>query len=271
MKNVGAAVAETIAERGKWSPEETSNLIEILIRTCGQPDQPQLLVDVGCNVGWFCSVAAAYGCKCMAFDGNYEAVTYVRMTAALNGWSGRVEARAALVTNDSSVVFDGWEVVRPGSNVTSRTNASDSLATAARMPSIRLDDVLSEPAVFMKIDVEGWEVSVFESAMKYIAATPPRYIFFETTHYLKGEWITTYAKVLLFISQNGYRCAQTRDPKRIPNLASEAAAAEWFNTLKLSPICDTANMGGRWRCQEEIFCVHSSTSFVPSGHAKLFS
>jgi FkbM family methyltransferase len=260
MKTAATVVQENIADTGMWSPSETQVLLEILSRNCGQAGKPQLLLDVGCNVGWFCSVAAAYGCKCMAFDGSLEATTYVKMTSQLNGWGKRMSINAALVSNDTRVTFNGW-TVKP-----SNTDAASSRNDAFTASSVRLDDVVKEPIVFMKVDVEGWEPSVFDSAAQLIAETPPPYVYFEITYYLLGEWKTQYIQTLNFLHLHGYRCAQLHDRKRIPNLKEVEDAKAWFEALQSSPICDSTK---RHFCQEEIFCLHITTTFIPSALTKL--
>ena len=70
--NRPSPVHEAIASNGIWAPPETAILTSVLKKHCQNAGQPQVFLDVGCNIGWFCSVAAAYGCSCMAFDGSAE-------------------------------------------------------------------------------------------------------------------------------------------------------------------------------------------------------
>lgn len=260
MKTHAFPVHEHIADTGMWSPTETQVLIEILSRTCGQFGMPQLLLDVGCNVGWFCSIAAAYGCKCMAFDGSLESTTYVKITSQLNGWGKRMHVQAALVSNETGVTFDGWNVQR--SSTSSASSSSDAFTAA----SVRLDDVVKDPVVFMKVDVEGWEPSVFDSAAQLIAQHPPPYIFFEITYYLDKQYRPQYIKTLHSLYIHGYKCAQIDDPKAIPSLLNEDDAKAWFETLCTSPTCDTTKTTF---CQEDIFCVHKAATFTPSTIANI--
>ncbi len=262
MKTAATVVQENIAESGMWSPGETTVLKEILVRNCGNPDKPQVLVDVGCNIGWFCSVAAAYGCKCMAFDGSVEATTYISITTQLNGWGARVQVYSSLVSNDTNVSFNGWNVQ---SGSTAPANATPATSSGQDTPfttaSVRLDDVVKMPVLFMKVDVEGWEPSVFESAAQLIAQTPPPYVFFEITFYLNHEWRPQYIQTLHYLHKHGYRCALTHERKPVPKLTTEPEAAAWFETLKASPFCDTKT---RHFCQEEVFCVYHTTSYIPN-------
>ncbi len=259
MHTAATVVQENIADAGMWSPTETGILKEILTRNCGKLGKPQVLIDVGCNVGWFCSVAAAYGCQCMAFDGSVEATTYVKITSHLNGWQNRMHIYSALVSNDTNVSFNGWNVKSGGSPAATPATSSgqDSPFTTA---SVRLDDVVKEPVVFMKVDVEGWEPSVFESAAQLIAQTPPPYVFFEITYYLLGEWKTQYTQTLQYLHLHNYRCAQMHSRKSIPSLKKMDDAAAWFESLQTSKLCDPTKIHF---CQEEIFCVHSTATYMP--------
>jgi hypothetical protein len=181
------------------------------------------------------------------------------MTSLLNNWSKRVHIHVGLVSNQTNVAFNGWSV--------STSEAQKSTGTQAyTSKSYRLDDVVADPVLFAKIDVEGWEPSVFESATKLIAERPPRYITFEITYYLFKEWNIKYIDTVAHLYQHGYRCAQLNKHVALPSISSRADAERWFEGLK--PDCNTDKVK---YCQDDVYCLHRTAGYIPEPLKALFA
>jgi len=88
----------------------------------------------------------------------------------------------------------------------------------------RLDDVVSEPVGFIKIDVEGHEETVFRSSDRYFASHPPDVIIFESA----GSRPLVERPVARFLAERGYDLFSFADsflgPKIVPAVCGETVA-----------------------------------------------
>jgi len=154
--------------------------------------EPPLVLDVGANLGWFTSYSAAAGCRVIGVEPQPRMLTLINVTLELNEFQSRlgnynneeanrkyptmkdrVKILNNIVNTDSSklkIIYDNgacWacSIVKPASE--NEKSSGDSFI----IPSIRLDSVIKEDLLLMKIDIEGYEVrgleSAFSSLQKY--------------------------------------------------------------------------------------------------------
>ncbi|GIL88558.1 hypothetical protein Vretifemale_16503 [Volvox reticuliferus] len=182
----------------------------------------------------------------MTFDGNLETLDYLKMSLAMNGFSDHVKVVEALVSNVTNVQFDGW-------NVKSNSGASASPGYVTTR-SVKLDDVVREPVLYAKIDVEGWEPAVFASARKLFQREPPLYLFFEMTYYLE-KWKHEYLEVFMMLTAAGYKC----ESSVLQKIFDMPTTKEAFDAMLkgYSFACDPTKINF---CQDEFSCVLSSAS-----------
>jgi FkbM family methyltransferase len=135
--------------------EYFSGAREIYCRRVYSPDrrfdvnQRDVVVDLGCNVGVFTTLAAAAGRSVIAVEAQRDMIGCAKDTLALNGCTDRARLMHALVGAHSGFFFDERDALAdPGIGNPSAIALADIL-----------DDV---PRVdLMKIDVEGSEFALF--------------------------------------------------------------------------------------------------------------
>ncbi|EFJ51700.1 hypothetical protein VOLCADRAFT_87414 [Volvox carteri f. nagariensis] len=247
---------------GRWNPEETRGAVEIFSRYCGKRGAPQLVLDVGSHVGYYSLLAAAFGCKAFAFDGNKEVLAYLNMSIALNDFSNRVRVFEGIVSKAADVQFDGWRA-RP-KNVSNAPPVPLHAATKA----VVLDDVVRQPVLYVKasnchhfaigllVDVGGWEPAAFLSGRRIFTKESPLYVFFEMTYYHLGTWKYEYLEVMQMLKAAGYMCKSSilQTVITLPETKSQ------FDDLlrDYSSHCDPTKV---LYCQDEFLCVHPSAKF----------
>ena len=235
-----------------------------------------LVLDVGANTGYFSLLAAACGCRAMAFEPRTDMASFIQLSARFNGFGpNQLALYNKLVTHEKNVKFDGWNAVSTAETLSGRAAsgrgcrkgskcATEAAAKDARMASfsenaVAIDELVSEDVLYLKVDVEGHEPSALRSARSLIQEHTVHYILFEITHYLFGAFTTgKYIKVLQWLDQRGYTLHHVEtanflmDEKSAKLPTGSAALATWMG-LKAKG-CNTQ---AATFCQAgNIFAVH---------------
>jgi len=105
-------------------------------------------------------MSAAYGCRVLGFEPQPLLVKLANLSSNLNGFENRVDIRNNIVGSvsgkDYSISLDfGYATV-------SRDNKLDENKKYTVSKSIRLDDVIKEDVLLLKIDIEGYEDELFK-------------------------------------------------------------------------------------------------------------
>jgi len=122
---------------------------------------------------------------------------------------------------------------------------------------VSLDDVVREDVLYLKVDVEGFEPSVFKSAHQLLEKYRVHYILFEMTHYLyKWNDKGYFDDVLTKLAFHGYKIfdIEAVDPAKDPEgfIPNEAKGMrKWLEQLKLKCPTETIHY-----CQINMFAVH---------------
>ncbi len=132
-------------------------------------------IDVGANIGLMTVFAAKkvgdFG-KVIAFEAHPETFKLFQFNLELNNIKNVVAHDFALGSeNTQSVIYDNWQVNRGGASLIIKDDNSNSYPIEVR----KLDDSLNEniqPKV-IKIDVEGFELSVLKGASETISKYKP--------------------------------------------------------------------------------------------------
>ena len=135
-----------------------------------------LVVDVGANLGYFSLMAAAMGCRVIAFEPMERNVARFLASIARN--------RAAITLYQNAVAHQAGRVValRPTHAATNYGNGQIITAGAedATTTTVRLDDVgITGTIDLLKIDVEGFELSVLDGARRLLCAGAIRRVVLE--------------------------------------------------------------------------------------------
>jgi hypothetical protein len=139
--------------------------------------------------------------------------------------------------------------------------AQSSMKQASADDAVAIDEVVKEDVLYMKVDVEGFEPSVFASAQNLIKDYTVRYILFEMTYYLYKWTDADYLMILESLDGYGYRLYHIeanhpiKNPQQtLPRGGSRLKA--WFDKLKAT--CDTH---ATHFCQANIFAVHAQATW----------
>lgn len=250
----GYNVHEDIVLKGGWAEFETLLASDIFKRFCGT--QENLFIDVGSNIGWFSMLAASHGCRAWAFDGNLEALTYLDLSVRLNSFDALVSTFPALVSSEPSVEYNGWAVGDKSHDIIRLK-----LPGAVTTRTISLDAVVTESIPFLKVDVEGWEPSVFKSAKGLIQGRKIKYIYLEVTYKDNNKWNEDYVQTMLLLGTSDYICAHV-DHSKVVQVKAHDASKKWL--MWLQSLCGKDSAG----CASEMYCWQRGNDFFPQGLTK---
>lgn len=224
---------------------------------------PQLMVDVGANTGYFALLASSSGCHAIAVEPYKLHTEFLELSKTINGFSTRMKIVPKIVSNEAAVSFDGWSASPVNGKGTAKVNEmtatgiQDQAAIHQANSLIRLDDLVQEDVLYLKIDVEGHEPSVFASASDLFVHHVVKYVLFEMTYYLHGWKDLEYLKVLELLLDQKFKLFHLEavrpleEPGRtLPS--TKDGANEWLQMIK-SKECDPSV---RHFCQLNIFAVH---------------
>uniref|UniRef100_A0A7R9VX54 Methyltransferase FkbM domain-containing protein n=1 Tax=Chlamydomonas euryale TaxID=1486919 RepID=A0A7R9VX54_9CHLO len=132
-----------------------------------------LFLDVGSNFGWFTVLAARMGCRVIAYEPVPQFRAFLEYNVHLNGLEHLVEVRKNVVSHEhgvdmTMVVPSGGIWGTAGINGDNIDRAASKNVEEIKVASVSLDKTVSQPALLMKVDVEGWEWSVMQGAEKLL-------------------------------------------------------------------------------------------------------
>ena len=137
-----------------------------------QVPQASTVVDVGANIGLSTILLARSAQRVIAFEPSPTNVDYLRRNLALNGITN-VEVVAAAVSDRRSTLRFHVAQFGAGSHVVAAGHVLNSTIAAIDVPAVTLDEALTVPVSFMKIDAEGHEPDVLAGARAVLARDKP--------------------------------------------------------------------------------------------------
>ncbi|KAL3927226.1 MAG: hypothetical protein SGPRY_002922 [Prymnesium sp.] len=174
-----------------------------------------LVLDVGANFGYYSLYAAAMGCRVVAWEPVPAFRNFLRAAAQLNNLSHSIHIRPTVVSDVSgeTVQMQVPEGGIWGTASVDGLNVDPSIRSRSYRVSVkteRLDDVVSEQACMMKLDVEGFEPRVIRGGARVFSRLPPRHILTEYTPGVmerKHDWaaMAEYPASLRTLLHAGYR------------------------------------------------------------------
>lgn len=214
----GSIIALHVIQRSEWHDWDTAKFITRFLRP------GDTFVDVGANIGLYTLPAA----RIVGMAGTVLAVepspvnrTRLQENLALNHLSTVRLEPCAVGEQPGELAFQDDDalahIVQPQAETT-RTDTSSSATSAARLrvPVKTLDSILPTGAgeiALMKVDVEGFELSVFRGALHAMQSGRLPVILFEMNHsYLRYGLAD--ADVLAFLRQHGYTVARYEHDSR---------------------------------------------------------
>ena len=172
----GGNVQSDLLRLGIWDMAETKVVASILHHGCsrgggtGARQGSALMVDVGANTGFFSAMALANGCRVHAFEPTLAHEPYLSTSAALSKNPSRFTLHQKLVsdTTGQSLPFDTW-------------NLADSRRKGVQttVESVRVDDIIDEPVLYLKMDIEGHEPAGFRGLQRLLRRHQVDFILWE--------------------------------------------------------------------------------------------
>eukprot|EP01135_Chromosphaera_perkinsii_P007082 Nk52_evm21s684 gene=Nk52_evmTU21s684 len=130
-----------------------------------------LFVDIGANVGYFGFSAAALGCDVIMFEMQNDITAMLYETAALNPtlFRGRVKIiQGAISSNeDKYSSYTPHDTNKGMTKVSHGESSSSDENSSIQVPNIRLDEHISRPAIFVKMDIEASEIHAFQTGKNF--------------------------------------------------------------------------------------------------------
>lgn len=157
-----------------------------------EDDGNNIVVDVGGLYGDFSLRAASAGCYVVCFEPQPTYASLIRASVALNGLLDRVNVvPAAVAPNDSAVYY--YQAGDHNGNTYFKPEKPETGISYA-VKTYTLDKLFmgGPPILYLKVDVEGYDVAVLRSADALLRAGRIRHLHFEYTTWFvnpgQGEW-----------------------------------------------------------------------------------
>jgi FkbM family methyltransferase len=176
-------ISGALMAHGTWETEIVAAMRRVLGGSCSAD---KLFVDVGANVGYFSAIAAASGCRVVSVEPVEAAVRCMHQTQHQQSWDWTVYRNAASdVTGDmvqlqvaNARVNAGNYKIHTARTVVGPGEGGDPRSAAT----IRLDDIVSENIMLLKVDVEGYEPHVLAGAANLFCNHTVYAVIIEVAH-----------------------------------------------------------------------------------------
>ena len=193
-------IALHVVQRGEFHDWDTAKFITEFLR------EGDTFVDVGANIGLYTLPAAAKKARVVAVEPSARNRGRLEENLALNGLTNvKIEA-CALGEIEGEMAFcddDALAHVELAGN-------------GPKVPVRRLDAILPEGEIaLLKVDVEGFELAVFQGAEIAMRAGKLPVILFEMNHSYERYGVTE-AQIFGFLREHGYQIARyEHDARRL--------------------------------------------------------
>lgn len=137
-----------------------------------QVSRASTVVDVGANIGLSTILLARSAQRVIAFEPSPANVGYLRRNLASNGIAN-VEVVAAAMSDRPGTLRFHVAQFGAGSHVVAPGHVLGNAVATIEVPAVTLDDALTVPVSFIKIDAEGHEPDVLAGARAVLARDRP--------------------------------------------------------------------------------------------------
>jgi FkbM family methyltransferase len=186
----GANVQSYILKNNVWAIDESIIMDKIL------KHQKGLVIDVGANTGYFSFIGLINKCKVIAIEPNVIHTNYFNKTIEINNFpKNNIKHLEKFVSyKKEDCIFDGWS---GNEHILKKDKVS-------LVKTISLDEICNE-CYFLKIDVEGAEPDVIQSAKNLIQNQKIKYIMFELTYIINNKVDDKNVNMLFLLNQYGFK------------------------------------------------------------------
>ncbi len=178
VPSMSEPVAQYLIWNGVYEPE-TAETIQRHLPADGT------FVDVGANIGMFSLLAARLWApegRVLAIEASPPVHDWLMQNVRRNP-APHLTVRHAAVTNTSGQTVRFFNAPAEHFGMGALTDRFDGTVTPAEVPTITLDDAIAEAGLkrvdVIKVDVEGYELGVFQGAVRTLNQERPPVIIFE--------------------------------------------------------------------------------------------
>jgi FkbM family methyltransferase len=179
---VGFTLVKSVSGVSRCDGDEAQqyiiDLLDLKSACASLGGQSAVVIDVGGAYGDFGMTAAYRGCQTIIFEPRPSAAMNIARSVQLNKLEAICSVRNEAVSTMPSVVIDNG-----GTQVSTQSDAK-------AIPGVRLDDIYPSNEtiiLLLKVDVEGFEGDVLETARKMFAAKRVKHAIWEYTPYHFAE------------------------------------------------------------------------------------
>jgi FkbM family methyltransferase len=185
-------IALHVVQRGEFHDWDTAKFITKFLRAGDS------FVDVGANIGLYTLPAAAKKARVVAVEPSAKNRSRLEENLAVNGLTSvKIEACALGETVGEMAFCDADALAHV-----------ELAGNGPRVPVRTLDSILPEGEIsLLKVDVEGFELSVFKGAERAMRAGYLPVILFEMNHSYERYGVTE-AEIFGFLRSHGYQIAR---------------------------------------------------------------
>lgn len=165
--------------------EENQKLEEMDIPIEKVKKNTKLIVDCGCNIGYFSLFAAALGHSAIAIEANPFLSSIIQRSIAINHWNDKIKFYSRIISDEPSGTLQTFQIypnhwgLSYVSDLKDIENEIHDESLKVLVQTIRIDDVVQEDVYILKIDVEGSELKALLSAQKLLTHYKVENIFVE--------------------------------------------------------------------------------------------
>ena len=207
-----------------------------------------IVVDMGINDGYIAALAAAYGYKTVAVDGQPECVRRFLIATRLNSWGKLVTAYNNIVCSKSFVLAVKNGVCGGGSRYLEKENPTANLKPgkgvvvdidgATNVSTVSLDTLVGlRPVVFFHLDVEGAELEVLLSGKMALQHRQIKNIVWE---FAAHRWVKSFTSSLRFVKET-FKAFICRDVATIDfqhnPFKSPKIITNWDSEFEIASVC----------------------------------
>jgi FkbM family methyltransferase len=198
-------VAHHILTQGKWDTHIAMAIKHIVYDKCMQSDTAYipLTIDVGANLGFETMVLSSYGCRVAAFEPNPLMTPHTLSSLAFNKFQctrlypyilSTEPFETTLALNWGNTQTISVNEIKNGDKSYSGTSSCKNKRCVS-VKTVKLDDVIHEDVLLMKMDVEGYEGNVLRTAKKLLTE--------HTVHNILMEYVPRVLKPLSELESSG--------------------------------------------------------------------
>ena len=171
---------------------------DLFVRVLANKPKKQLVVDVGANLGYFSLMAASLGHRVVAFEPMQRNAVKFLSSIQANHFEMLIHLHRQAVWFDSKS-----SVVLQPTHSTNQGNGQI-VGLGKKANTVRLDELLNEPILLLKIDVEGFEGAVLDGAYKLLSRGLIQNIVIECSDHTKNNLMCPFQSLLKLMNGFGY-------------------------------------------------------------------